>query len=154
MFLSFGAGIVAGGVALRGMEETFTPMHMAIGGGALAMLVVANVLATRRIGDDEDEGRQLPGEKYADREEPQPHEVVDSELEGVPFDASKKVTSQANGSKREQKLRKQLDKVNKELQRANVRLGLGEISEEGYSKIVERLKKKRAQIEDKLNQRK
>lgn len=154
MFLAFGAGIVAGGVALRGMEQSFTPMHLAIGGGALALLVVANVLATRRIGDTDEDSRQLPGEKYADRDEPQPHEVVDSELEGVPFDASKKVTSQANGSKRQQKLRRQLDKVNKELQRANVRLGLGEISEDGYSKIVERLKQKRAKIEDKLNQQK
>lgn len=155
MFLAFGAGVVAGGVALRGLEETFTPTHAVIGGASLALLVVANVLATRRISEEDSESPKLPGEKYGDRSEPKPHEVVDSELEGIPFDASKKMTNQPNGSnKRVQKLNKQLEKVNKELQRANVRLGLGELSEDGYAKIVKRLKQKRAEIEDKLNRQK
>jgi len=152
VLLAFGAGIVTGGVGLTGMEEGFEPMLGVIGGGALVLVLVANLLATRRIEDDDADQRRLPGEKYADREAPEPHQVKEEALEGIPFSESKKVANgHESGNERIQKLNEKLDKVNKELQRANVKLGLGEISEDGYEKIVQRLKKRRAQLENELN---
>lgn len=137
-----------------GIEEGFTPMLGVIGGGSLVLVLVSNLLATRRIDEQAGEARRrLPGEKYADRDAPEPHKAPNASLEGVPFSESKKVAQGANGSeKRVRKLSEKLEKVNKELQRANVKLGLGELSPEGYSKIVKRLKKRRAELEDELNQ--
>lgn len=152
ILLAFGAGIVAGGVGLTGMEQGFDPMLGVIGGGSLVLVLVSNLLATRRVQEDEPEHRRLPGEKYADRDRPEPHKTAEDDLEGVPFSESKKVASNGKaGDERIRKLNAKLDKVNKELQRANVKLGLGEISEDGYEKIVQRLKKRRAQLEDELN---
>lgn len=152
VLLAFGAGIVAGGVALMGVREGFDPMLGLIAGGALVLVLVSNLLATRRIEETEPDSPRLPGEKYADRDAPEPHKVSEGDLEGVPFSASKKVTKGHNGAnKRIRVLNKKLEKVNKELQRANVKLGLGELSEDGYEKIVQRLKKRRAQLEDELN---
>ncbi|PSG96542.1 hypothetical protein BRD56_10265 [Thermoplasmatales archaeon SW_10_69_26] len=134
------------------MEQGFDPMLGMIGGGTLVLVIVSNMLATRRIEDDADDSPQLPGEKYADRDAPEPHQTADAELEGVPFSESKKVTNGANGgNKRIRELNEKLEKVNKELQRANVKLGLGEISEDGYERIVERLKEQRAKLENELN---
>lgn len=145
---------MAGGVALTGFDQGFTPMLGVVGGGSLILVLVSNMLATRRIDEEAEEARRrLPGEKYADREAPEPHQAPDDSLEGVPFSESKKVAQGANGdAERVRKLNKKLKKVNKELQRANVKLGLGELSEDGYAKIVKRLKKRRAELEDKLNQ--
>jgi ABC-type phosphate transport system auxiliary subunit len=134
------------------MKQGFDPMLGVIGGGSLVLVLVSNLLATRRVDEDEVDQKRLPGEKYADREAPEPHKTAEAEIDGVPFSESKKVAGSTNGGdKRVQKLNKQLEKVNRELQRANVKLGLGEISEDGYEKIVERLKKRRAQLEDELN---
>lgn len=152
ILLAFGAGIVAGGVALTGFQEGFDPMLGVVGGGAVVLLVVSNVLATRRVSQEDERQPRLPGEVYGDRSQPQPHEAAKTSLDGVPFSESKKVTKSPNGgNKRVRKLNKKLEKVNRELQRANVKLGLGELSEEGYNKIVDRLKEKRAKIEDELN---
>lgn len=134
------------------MQDGFDPMLGLIGGGALVLVLVSNLLATRRIEDEDAERPQLPGEMYADADAPDPSSATETDLEGVPFDASKKVTKTHNGgNERLEKLTKRLDKVNKELQRANVKLGLGELSEDGYEKIVQRLKKRRAKLEAELN---
>lgn len=152
MLLAFGAGIVTGGATLTGMQDGFDPMLGLVGGGGLLLVVVANMLATRRLELEEPESPRLPGEKYADRSKPRPHEATEASLNGVPFSESKKVTKPSgSGNGRVQQLNLRLEKVNRELQRANVKLGLGELSEEGYSKIVERLKHRRAQLEDELN---
>lgn len=133
------------------MEQGFDPMLGVIGGGAIVLVLVSNLLATRRIEEHETDQPRLPGEKYADRDAPEPHQVAEDSLDGVPFSESKKVTNGSAGNKRIRKLNAKLDKVNKELQKANVKLGLGELSEDGYEKIVGRLKKRRAQLEDELN---
>jgi hypothetical protein len=43
------------------MEQGFDPMLGMIGGGTLVLVIVSNMLATRRIEDDADDSPQLPG---------------------------------------------------------------------------------------------
>lgn len=108
------------------------------------------LLASRPFGK-EDSSKPLPGDVYGDREKPKPHKTEQGSLNGrVPFSESKKVTKSEKSSE-EQELYQQLENLNKQLQRANVKLGLGEISREGYTKIVKELKERRARVEAKIN---
>lgn len=151
ILISFGGGLVAGVVGITGMREGFTPALYTLGGASLVVLVVANLLATHRF-DDPEESKPLPGDLYGDREPPKPHEVQQASLNGrVPFSESKRVAKEQADPRRAE-LYRRLDQLNKELQRANVKLGLGEISRDGYTKIVDELKERRAKVEAKLNQ--
>lgn len=151
ILISFGGGLVAGVVAITGLQEGWSPALYTLGGASLVILLVANLLATRRF-EAEEPSKPLPGDLYGDRQAPEPHEVEPNELNGrVPFSESKSVTK-TDADSRQAKLYKRLDQLNKELQRANVKLGLGELSREGYSKIVEELKERRARVEAKLNE--
>lgn len=151
IFISFGGGVVAGAVGITGMLKGWNPTLYALAGASAVILIVANLLASSRFGN-EGEGKPLPGDVYGDRETPKPHEVDQGSLNGrVPFSESKNV-AKAEADPQKAKLYERLDQLNKELQRANVKLGLGELSREGYSKIVEELKERRARVEAKLNQ--
>lgn len=150
ILISFGGGLVAGVVGITGLQEGWSPALYTLGGASLVILLVANLLATHRWGSQET-SKPLPGDVYGDRKAPKPHEVDQGSLNGrVPFSESKNV-AKADLDPETQKLYKRLDQLNKELQRANVKLGLGELSREGYSKIVEELKQRRAKVEAKLN---
>lgn len=152
ILLAFGAGALAGVVGLAGLWGTFTPRLGLGAAGSLVLVIVAYVLATRRTPQPEPEPR-LPGERYADREAPDPNEETEPPENGrVPIADGSGAAPRAEAEDPDADLRERLERVNKELQKANVKLGLGELSEEGYAKIVERLKKRRAKLEDQLNQ--
>lgn len=151
ILISFGGGLVAGVVAITGLQEGWSPALYTLGGASLVILLVANLFAVRRF-ETEGSSKPLPGDVYGDREAPKPHEVDQGQLNGrVPFSESKSVAT-ADADPKRAKLYERLDQLNKELQRANVKLGLGELSREGYAKIVEELKERRARVEAKLNQ--
>lgn len=149
--ISFGGGVIAGVIGITGLQEGFTPTLYTLAGASLVILIVANMLAMHRFGEGE-ESKPLPGDVYGDREAPEPHKVDNTSLNGrVPFSESKQV-AKAEVDPQKKELYDRLEQLNKELQRANVKLGLGELSREGYTKIVEELKERRAKVEARLNE--
>lgn len=151
VLLSYGGGVIAGVIGITGLQSGFTPTLYTLGGSSLVILIVANMLAIDRFDADED-SKPLPGDVYGDREAPKPHEVDNASLDGrVPFSESKDV-AKAEVDPEKKQLYERLEQLNKELQRANVKLGLGELSREGYTKIVEELKERRAKVEARLNE--
>lgn len=151
ILISFAGGVIGGFVGVTGMQRGWDATLFVLGGAAFVIFLVANLLASRRF-DTSEESKPLPGDVYGDREKPKPHQVEQASLNGrVPFSESKEVAKTEVDSEKA-KLYKRLDQLNKELQRANVKLGLGEISHEGYSRIVEDLKERRAKVEAKLNE--
>lgn len=151
ILISFGGGLVAGVVAITGLQQGWSPALYTLGGASVVILIVANLLAARRF-EASEPSKPLPGDLYGDRKAPKAHEIPETSLNGrVPFSESKRV-AKPDSDPRRAKLYQRLEQLNKELQRAHVKLGLGELSREGYSKIVEDLKERRASVEAKLNQ--
>lgn len=151
VLVAFGAGGGAGYVALTGLQEGWTALLYGLGGASGVALLIAVVLPSFQRGGSEG-SKPLPGDIYEDREAPEPREAEPPELDGVPFSESKGVDASSRSGEGGE-LEARLEKLNKQLQRANVKLGLGELSQEGYSKIVEELKERRARVEAKLNGR-
>ncbi len=149
--ISFGGGVIAGMVLLNGFQEGWTATQGVLGATAVVLVLVANLVAVRRFPGD-DGSTPLPGEIYKDRKKPRIEDIETQDLNGrVPFSVSKRVAKK-HVNPELPKLYGRLEALNKELQRANVKLGLGQISKEGYTLIVEDLKKRRAQIEARINQ--
>lgn len=150
VLISFGGGLAAGIVGLTGYQDGFSPMLYTLAGASLVILGVAFFLAHRTL-PKADASPPLPGDIYGDREAPEPHSVDPGSLNGrVPFSESKNVAKAAQDPEKAE-LYNRLESLNKQLQRANVKLGLGELSREGYTKIVEELKERRAEVEAKIN---
>ncbi len=150
VLISFGGGLVGGIVGSTGVQDGWQPALYILGGASVVILGVALLLSTRTASKEE-KTKPLPGDVYGDREKPEPHSVDQGSLNGrVPFSESKSV-AKSSKSPEQQELYDQLENLNKQLQRANVKLGLGEISREGYTKIVKELKERRARVEAEIN---
>lgn len=119
-----------------------------VGGGILW----ASQMVSRRAFMTPEEQIPLPGEVYGDRDHPDPMGGEGTSLDGrIPFGQGKDVVKR-DLDPQVAKLQDKLKAINQQLQRANVKLGLGELSKEGYQRIVEELKERRGKVEQQLSQ--
>ncbi len=150
VLIAFGGGLAAGIVGVTGYQEGFSPVTYSLGLASLVILGVAFFVAHKTL-PKAGSTKPLPGDIYGDRKQPEPHKVDQGSLNGrVPFSESKNVRKAPENPEKAE-LYERLESLNKQLQRANVKLGLGELSREGYTKIVEELKERRAKVEAELN---
>lgn len=150
LLIAFGGGLSTGIVGLTGYNDGFSPVLLSLTVASLVILGVAFFLAHKTL-PKPGSSTPLPGDIYGDRKQPEPHNVDPGSLNGrVPFSESKSVSKTPQNPEKAE-LYKRLESLNKQLQRANVKLGLGELSREGYTKIVAELKERRAKVEAELN---
>lgn len=151
LLIAFAGGALAGFVGHAGLTAGFQTASLALATTGLVLLAVASFLVRQSLPGDGDH-IPLPGEVYQDAKPPNPMSNGSSDLGGrVPFRASKGVVERSSNSQADD-LHKRLAALNQALQRANVKLGLGELSSEGYTRVVEEIKSKRAEVEHRLTQ--
>lgn len=149
-------------VAFAGGALAGFALHAALAGGwtstpVLMILVGAGILwvshaVARRAFLEPEEQIPLPGEVYGDREAPDPMGIDGTSLDGrIPFSQGKNVVKR-DLDPRMAELQDKLKALNQQLQRANVKLGLGELSKEGYQRIVTEIKERRAKVEQQISQ--
>ncbi len=149
--VAFAGGGLAGFALYAGLAQGWgsTPILMVLVGGGI--LWVSHLVARRAFLEPEEE-IPLPGEVYGDRERPDPMGTEGTSLDGrIPFSQGKGVVKR-DLDPRVAELQDKLKGLNQQLQRANVKLGLGELSKEGYQRIVTQIKERRAKVEEMISQ--
>jgi len=165
VLIAFGGGVMAGGVLYEGLTVTFTPTLYGLGGAALVVLLSAGALSTRGGVPESEKRAPLPDEVCGGGQSTKSAQAPEPESSDEPTSRSNRSSASSSTSKLAKQrsftdgetggsgLEAKLDEINKQLQRANVKLGLGELSEEGYERIVDELKQDRAKIEAKMDRK-
>lgn len=153
LFVGAAGGVLLGMALQAGLGNGWTAVSVGLAGGALALLGLA-VLFQHLAFRDAPEDSRLPGDIYGKGTPAKAAAPPErAKLGGrVPFDQGKEVATRTRDPQTA-KLYKQLEALNRQLQRAAVDLGLGQLSQEGYTMIVDELKKKRATVEQAIARR-
>lgn len=150
--VSAAGGLLLGMAFQALLVEGVTGTLLALMAGGGLLFGVSFLLLSAAIGG-RDVDLPLPGELYAGTQRPTMDDVRPPELMGrVPFSVGKGQARPAPRSAHAEKLHNELSEINRQLQRAAVKLGLNQLSHEGYTLIVNELKKRRARIERQIAQ--
>ncbi len=150
-FIAFAGGGLTGFALYAGIADGWTSTPILMIAAGIGILWASQMVGNRAFLRPEKK-IPLPGEVYGDRERPDPMGTGGTSLDGrIPFDQGDDVVKR-DMDPRIAELQGKLKTLNQQLQRANVKLGLGELSNEGYQRIVQELKQRRAKVEQQLSQ--